>query len=98
MTRRKPVSRLWDTPDWMKKAACIIEGEPEWWFPERDGTLQTAQAATMAIRICNTCPVQRKCLAYADEHHEQGIWGGLTEHQRALRRTTTERRHLCSVS
>jgi len=46
-----------------------------------------------AIEICNTCPVQLACLAYALEHRiDDGVWGGTTRNQR--RRILRARRAL----
>lgn len=98
-------SRLWNLPEWMQHGTCTYEGDPDWWFPEKGGPMVTEQIR-LAQTICSHCPVQLQCLAYANEHHERGIWGGLTEQQRTLRRrrdrrqtsATTERLHLCSLS
>ncbi len=84
----RSLSRLWDLPEWMQEGACIFEGDPDWWFPENRGPVAT-QETRQAISICRTCPVQLQCLAYANEHHEQGIWGGSTDQQRASRRQRT---------
>lgn len=96
--------RLWDLPEWMQEGTCVFEGDPDWWFPEKGGPVAILESR-QAVRICDRCPVRTECLTYADEHHERGIWGGLTEQQRTLRRrnirrrhSDTERLHLCSLS
>lgn len=64
---------------------CMIS-DPEAWFPNQ------AQSASREIRnakkLCESCPVQRECLAYAVANPELlGIWGGLTPKERlGLRR------------
>jgi WhiB family transcriptional regulator, redox-sensing transcriptional regulator len=98
MSRPQAVPRLWDNPKWMQYAACISEGDPDWWFPEKDGGPLTALETLMAQRICTACPVQNECRLYAYQHQERGIWGGLTEQQRAPRKPTTGRHHVCSLS
>jgi hypothetical protein len=32
--------------------------------------------------ICGGCPIYKKCLAYALEHENYGVWGGMTTHER----------------
>lgn len=64
---------------WMEFAACR-QVDSELWFPEVGGS------GFEAKRICQACPVRARCLAYALEHQERGIWGGTSEKQRqALR-------------
>ena len=107
MTKRlmRQLNRLWDLPEWMQEGACAYEGDPDWWFPDKNGLTATLETR-LAVNICSTCPVRAQCLAYANEHHEQGTWGGLTEQQRATlyrrgnRRqssATTERLKVCSL-
>lgn len=60
---------------WQQDAACrgVL---PDVFFPDED------PAAAKAI--CSSCPVRLDCLAFAFEHKERyGIWGGLTEKERA---------------
>jgi hypothetical protein len=54
--------------------------EPELFFP-REG-----EANRPAQRICAGCPFLYPCRAYALTHREHGVWGGLTENQRAYER------------
>jgi hypothetical protein len=39
-----------------------------------------------AKAICAECPYKARCLEYAINNHEQGIWGGTTERQRNVLR------------
>ena len=49
--------------------------EPDWWFEPI--------WEQRAKRICESCPLKNKCLAYALEHQEaNGVWGGLNPDQR----------------
>jgi WhiB family redox-sensing transcriptional regulator len=65
-------------PDWRDDALCAGR-ETDVWFPEGD------QPTIIAKSICRRCPVRADCLAHAIEQGERyGIWGGFTEHTRAL--------------
>ena len=65
-------------PDWRDGALCAGR-DTDVFFPEND------HPAIIAKGICRRCPVRSDCLAHAIEHRERyGIWGGFTEHARAL--------------
>lgn len=73
---------------WREHAACRNIGrEAVIFFPEDTGRY-AIHAMSEAIRMCNTCPVQMECLAYAiATREEHGIWGGkLPEERRIIRR------------
>jgi WhiB family transcriptional regulator, redox-sensing transcriptional regulator len=54
--------------------------------PEGERGLARASREGAAKAICAICPVKAPCAAYALQHHERyGVWGGLTEHDRASR-------------
>lgn len=67
--------------------AC--KGHPtEWWFPlQKTGKrseVQTLKENTQqAKKICADCPQKLQCLQYSLEWEPWGIWGGLTEQERA---------------
>lgn len=67
---------------WQTRAAC--RGlDAELFFP----TPQDDPAH--AKEICEACPVRIACLSFSIEHGERyGIWGGLTERERAHLDTT----------
>lgn len=74
-----------NTPDW-DQAACIGY-DTELWFPntnfgKRDAAWDEPRA------ICKTCPIAAECLKWAqDTGQHDGMWGGLSEKERAeLRR------------
>ena len=72
--------------NWQKVAACR-DADPDLFFPI--GTTGPAlRQAREAIRICRTCPIQVRCLAWALERGvADGVWGGTTaEQRRAIRR------------
>ena len=59
---------------------CMVS-DPEAWF------VTTTQGRSREVvnvkKLCESCPVQRECLAYAVANPElQGIWGGLTSKER----------------
>lgn len=73
--------------EWRLQARC--RGMPiEVFFiaSTRQGALRSAHA-TDARRICLSCSVRRRCLAYALEVEEaHGIWGGTTPAERRAMR------------
>lgn len=72
-----------DPEPWRADAACLGEN-PEWWHPRvaKVQTLDERRQTAMAVEICGECPVRAKCLGFALDHREFGIWGGTTENQR----------------
>jgi WhiB family redox-sensing transcriptional regulator len=76
---------------WRDDAACL-RSDPELFFP-----LGTSGPALHQIdeakRICQTCQVRQRCLAWAlDSGHVSGIWGGATEEERHAPRQGMARR------
>ena len=67
-------------PDWHRDAAC--RGlDTDIFFPER------GELITQATSVCKGCPVRVECEAQArDQKEDQGIWGGLSAHERRLRK------------
>ena len=45
-----------------------------------------AECVDEAKAICTTCPLQSKCLSYAVECEEFGVWGGATPEERSAMR------------
>lgn len=79
--RRRPSFTGWapvQRPDWRDDALCAGR-DTEVFFPEGE------QPTIIAKSVCRRCPVRPDCLAHAIERGERyGIWGGFTEHARAL--------------
>lgn len=78
--------------DWRDDAACRHE-DPELFFPV--GTTGPAITQVKAAKtVCNRCPVQEVCLAWALGSGQQaGVWGGLGEDERrSLKRRTARER------
>lgn len=72
---------------WQLRGCCRTE-KPETFFggdgerlPDRE------RRERAAIAVCLRCPVRPACLEHALRAPEEyGVWGGLTEHQRAAER------------
>jgi WhiB family transcriptional regulator, redox-sensing transcriptional regulator len=61
--------------------------DPELFFPEDEGYLPPEVA-----RACMACPIRVACLEAAMTGHvPYGIWGGVTERERRLRRRRARR-------
>lgn len=62
---------------WQDHAAC--KGKPtELFFP-----ISSKTDCSEAKRICRECPVRVDCVLFAMKHDLYGIWGGMTESERA---------------
>lgn len=69
---------------WERQAACG-NCDPEMFFPRPGLTYDTA--IKDAKRICESCPVEDKCLDYAMKtRQEYGVWGGQSQEERATMR------------
>ena len=79
--------------NWRDDAACL-NADPDLFFPI--GTTGPAlDQIDQAKRICQACPVRKRCLAWAlDLGAASGIWGGTTEiERRAMRRAANRQRN-----
>ena len=76
--------------DWRTRAACRGTPDPDLFFP-LDTTGPAARSVAAAKAICARCPVLPACRTWALGHEAYGIWGGLTEHERARHRVTAGR-------
>lgn len=69
------------SPAWMRRASCIVGirlgiMQPDDWYPEWGQ--KNSPRSQLAVRVCQACPVRRKCLEYALASDERwGIWGGM---------------------
>lgn len=80
--------------NWRDDAACR-HADPDLFFP-----ISTAGPALdqidQAKRICQACPVQQRCLAWALELGiESGIWAGTTEDERRAIRPSAAGHRRC---
>lgn len=81
-------------PSYLEIPKFILEGtpacsnvDPELFYPQEIEITKTKVVtkyinATAAKKICGDCPLKLKCLEYALNNEEIGIWGGTTEYQR----------------
>lgn len=79
--------------DWRARGAC--QGQPTRIFypdsigagrPRNDGTSRADQDVAPALALCAVCPVLLDCRTWALHHETDGIWGGMTEHERRSQR------------
>lgn len=80
--------QLLPEPDanWSARAECR-KHDPELMFPELEDRLGKDRAK----KVCRACPVVSQCLERAlAEQEGYGVWGGLTERERAA---INRRRH-----
>lgn len=76
---------------WATLAACRGAPDRNRWFPGPG-----PGSADAAIAVCDACPVEPDCLAYAYRWRiEHGVWGGQNEDTR--RRILRRRRRLTVV-
>ena len=81
------------TPDWRDSAACRTESPRLFFGPddEREGARLVREA--LAKAVCSACPVRVPCADFArNSGQKAGIWGGLTEDERARERRRRMRR------
>lgn len=71
-----------------ENGAC--KGQPvDWWFPmlsglKKEELREMRKNAQRAKVICAGCMQREDCLQYSLKHEPWGIWGGLTEQERAV--------------
>jgi WhiB family redox-sensing transcriptional regulator len=82
-------------PEWMDRGACRTERATtqartfghqtatDLFVPPNGAGRRGMAEITAARQLCESCPVQAECLAYALDHHPQtGTWGGTSIQQR----------------
>lgn len=76
-----PNADLWD---WQLHGACRGMASSYFFHPEGERGPARARREEKAKAICLDCPVLAQCRAHALAVHEPyGIWGGLSEGERA---------------
>ncbi len=66
------------SPEWHARAACDgRDPTGSVFFPDH------GKSAAAAKEICAGCPVVGECLAWALEHEDWGVFGGMTANERA---------------
>jgi len=66
-------------PAWMLEAPCRAL-PTEVFFPSN----RDHHGYAMAKAVCSTCPFKSRCLRYAIDNREEGVWGATTEYERKL--------------
>jgi hypothetical protein len=68
---------------WTVHANC--KGKTSLFFaPHGEKPEARVRREAIAYRYCATCSVQGPCRDWGREHHENGVWGGENEEDRAL--------------
>ena len=76
-------------PKFVKQGTPLCsETDPEIFYAEEQDISPSRHSAKYkyereAKAICRKCDLQEACLQFALENHEQGIWGGTNESDRA---------------
>ena len=73
-----------DVLEWQELAACAEYDNVLFFGEEGESELEKQARERRAKAICHRCPVQEPCLEFAMETNQKyGIWGGLTDKERA---------------
>ncbi len=89
-TRRLPGPNA-DVWDWQLHAACRGMSSAFFFHPEGERGPARARREAQAKAICLDCPALQPCRRHALAVHEPyGIWGGLSESERAQLIVTAE--------
>lgn len=76
---------------WRLAAACRAVDSAVFFSPDAEGGRAREAREARAKAICAGCPVIRECASYALTAGERyGVWGGLSERDRAALRLGTE--------
>jgi WhiB family redox-sensing transcriptional regulator len=70
--------------DWQDRAACREYDNVLFFGEEGESELEKQAREARAKAVCQRCPVSEPCLEFAmDTNQKYGIWGGLTDKERA---------------
>ena len=75
----KPIMDNWK---WQEEGLCRFESPDLFFYDDNERGETRAARDTLAVSICNNCPVINVCLEHAitvPERH--GIWGGKTQNE-----------------
>ncbi|WP_042387409.1 WhiB family transcriptional regulator [Streptacidiphilus melanogenes] len=76
-----PMESAWS---WQEKAACARQEARLFFHPAGERGRDFEDRERAAKRVCAECPVIARCRAYALAAREPyGVWGGLSENERA---------------
>lgn len=69
---------------WQWDGACMGADSSVFFSPEAERGRKRQRREDAAKAVCATCPVIEPCRQHAlDAHEPYGVWGGLTESERA---------------
>ncbi|WP_395729837.1 WhiB family transcriptional regulator [Nakamurella sp.] len=78
-----PIIANWD---WQTAGACRGMDSDAFFHPPQERAKGRRKRIDAAKAVCKACPVVRQCLDHALETREPyGVWGGLSEDERAER-------------
>lgn len=74
-----------DQLDWQEQAACRDYDNVLFFGPDQgESEIEKQAREARAKVVCQSCPVAEPCLEFAMETNQKyGIWGGLTDKERA---------------
>lgn len=74
-----------DKLEWQEEAACRNHDNVLFFGPDQgESELEKQARESRAKSVCQRCPVTQPCLEFAMETNQKyGIWGGLTDKERA---------------
>lgn len=71
--------------EWQYSGACRDADAALFFHPEGERGPARRKRATQAVAVCARCPVIERCRQHAFSVREPfGVWGGLTEDERAI--------------
>lgn len=77
----RPTVSSWD---WQLQAACRGMDSELFFRPDQERGVERAAREARAKRVCRSCPVLEQCRQHALSTQEPfGVWGGLSETERA---------------
>jgi WhiB family redox-sensing transcriptional regulator len=81
----RPISEAWE---WQIVGRCRDRAAAQFFHPDDDlGRISRRLREAGAKRLCHACPVRADCLTHAlTVGEEYGVWGGLSETERAMLR------------
>lgn len=86
MRGSRPRTKVLTSQNWAELSIC--EPDDTTWFPDQ-------RQEEQAKAICRSCPVMNECGEYAIANDERyGVWGGLTEDDRAEIRAAKRKLHV----
>ncbi|MFE5707609.1 WhiB family transcriptional regulator [Rhodococcus koreensis] len=77
--------------NWQRRASCRGTDTEVFFSPDGERGRGRAQREHTAKQICLNCPVLTECRAHALTAESHGIWGGMSESERARHTRRTRR-------